>query len=112
MDTIVMIDGMRRCGFFDRMTGWVADSEGFLILEYGRFFLIRKITGIGDSSGHLQTGLRVARGVVGPPFGFHLNAPHRNHSENSVHSVLRNLFMLFRFFMVETHRFPVEALIG
>ena len=76
MDTIVMIDGMRRCGFFDRMTGWVADSEGFLILEYGRFFLIRKITGIGDSSGHLQTGLRVARGVVGPSFGCNPNNLH------------------------------------
>jgi len=53
------------------LTGWVADGEGFLIFEYGRFFLIRKITGNGYSSGHLQTGLRVARGVVGSPFGLH-----------------------------------------
>jgi|GEM_PF-2617810 len=94
------------------MTGWVADGEGFFNSRIRAVFLIRKITGIGDSSGHLQTGLRVARGVVGPPFGFHPNAPHRNHSENSVHSVLRNPFMLFMLFMVEMHEFPVEALIG
>jgi len=73
-----------RCDFFDRMTGWVADGEGFLILECGRGFLIGKITGSGYSSSHLQNGLRVARGVVAPPFGFYPDDPHLCHLENPV----------------------------
>jgi len=44
--------------------------------DAGGEFSIRKITGSGGSSGHQQTGLRVVRGVVDPPFGFYPNAPH------------------------------------
>jgi hypothetical protein len=69
-------------------------ESGKLEIEIGNWkwdtggeFSIRKIPESGDSSRHLQTGLRVAREVFGPPFGCYPNNPHRNHSENSVHSV-------------------------